>query len=253
MKRINTLMVVLLSSLVLGACNNTSSESKDATSDVSMDSTSSTETSTTSGQDEGGTEFLNKSYKVELQGDAWDMAMGNTNQIYEDGTKQADKVELLKNHLNSNNGEDSGLISSMDGTCVFNGKYLEEAKVHALQLGNAKSSMGELTLNFAMPISKIEVKVEGYSKPYTVGGDYNENADQYSILAIGTSENPKMKVLDMSVTNPDKADLPVILTGSVEFTSGASSITFKGIGDESFSDGAFASGRTMFHYINFYY
>lgn len=250
MKRINTLIVVLLSSLVLGACSNASSDN--SSNNTSTQSTSNSDSSNHTG---GEGTFLNKSYKVELQGETWNTALASTNQIFEsDGSKYSEKVQLLKNYLNTDNSGDSGLISSLSGAFVYNGTYLED-KINALQLGNGNSSMGELTLNFAYPISKIEVKVEGYSKPYT---DYKTgtkvaNADSYSILAIGTSETPKMKVLDMSVTNPDKASLPVTLTSSVEFNSGITSLTFKGIGDESFSDGAFAAGRVMFHYINFFY
>ncbi len=256
MKKINKLPILLISSFLLVACGNSSNSSSSTNGSLSTGTSnseiSSNSNSTTSS---GGEEisFLNKSYKVETQGSAWDSIINKGTQIIGDSSGNYSKAaEAFINYLNSSD-EETKLVSSIEGYSVKSAEYKEKPYVNALMIGNNNSTMGELTLNFSRFISKIEVKVESYSKPYSYGDVSEKNADKYTVLAIGTKENQKMKVLDMSSETNGEDNLPITLTGEVEFPKGVKSITFKGIGDEKFESDFLGAGRTVFHYINFYY
>lgn len=255
MKKINKLPIILISSFLLVACGNSSNGSTSGGESIGTSNSeisSNSNSTTTSGGEE--VSFLNKSYKVETQGSAWDGVMNKSAQILGDGIGNYAKAqEAFINYLNSDNGVDTGLVSSISGESVNNTKYKDGGTVNALMLGNGKSSMGELTLNFSLPISKIEVEVESYSKPYSYGDVSSKNADKYSVLAIGTKENQKMKVLDMSLETNGEDNLPLISTASLEFVKGTRSVTFKGIGDENFESDFFEPGRIAFHHIYFSY
>ncbi len=254
MKKINKLPIFLISAFLLVACGNSSSSStseKDSTGTSKSEISSNSNSATSSGGEE--ISFLNKSYKVETQGSAWDNVISKGTQIIGDSSGNYSKgEEAFINYLNAQD-EETNLVSSIEGDSVKSAEYKEKPYVNALMIGNNNSTMGELTLNFSRFISKIEVKVESYSKPYSYGDVSEKNADKYTVLAIGTKENQKMKVLDMSSETNGEDNLPITLTGAVEFPEGVKSITFKGIGDEKFEGDFFEAGRTVFHYINFYY
>ncbi len=261
MKKINTLATILLSSLLLCACNETASDNSTLNEDSS--STSVIETSSSeiikseeqTGEETGGNTsiFLNKSYTVETQGSKWDSLMSAGTHIFSDQTGDYTKsVEKFKVYLNKNGEEDTELVSSLSGADVNSSKCKELSEVNALVIGNSKSSMGELTLNFSRPISKIELEVESYYKTFTYGD--GKSVDKYSVLAIGDSTNSRMKVLDMSLKSNGEDNLPIKLKESLEFVDGISTLTFKGVGDELFDEGAsFSPGRTIFNYLTFFY
>lgn len=265
MKKINTIATILLSSLLLCACNETASDKSSLNEDSSFTSvieTSSSEisksdeqTGTETGEETGGDTsiFLNKSYTVETQGSKWDSLMSAGTHIFSDQTGDYTKiVEKFKTYLNKNGEEDTGLVSSLSGADVNSSKCKELSEVNALVIGNSSSSMGELTLNFSRPIFKIELEVESFYKTYSYNN--GKSIDKYSVLAIGDSTNSKMKVLDMSMKSNGEDYLPIKLNESLEFVDGISTLTFKGVGDELFDEGAsFSPGRTIFNYLTFFY
>ncbi len=248
MNRLNKLFSIILISIFIVSCGNELS---------STYCNGETSINTSLNGDQNTATFLNKSYKVETEGDVWNEAMGEKNLQFFDAssTSYPSNAAKLLNYLNC--GDPSlSLISSIEGNSLNNTGYKENTSAYALMLGNGSSSMGSMLLNFSIPVSKIEIEVQSYYKPYpdyTNPGNYVKNADMYSVLAVGTSVNPKIEVIDMSINSYSADDLPITSTRSIEFSKGINQVIFTGIGNEEFSAGSFAPGRIAFHYIAFYY